>query len=443
MVERRIVISTLGDYSAYQEVNYSLKLPDSTITEKSSFSAAALAKMVNADSIVVFAPISLVVNDPSLQEGVSVKDLSHRLQLSIKEFLDKQLDSRIKKEIYVVPVKGKFLTKSNSKTLVEIKTGVGNFYVEVYRIVAEFLKNNRNCEVLVDTTHSLNFTTLDMVEATNLALRYIDASEPGEHQFTFEVYNSDPFIRGFDTPLYLNLTRREKINNRPQSISKIAGEVLYNLDLNYVKRALNKIGLRFDKTAQKIKKLAYAFLLGCLLFIGSYQETVKSLSSSLWEAIVGADGISRAENTLYSNGVIDLGAELERELPKIHAFLSSISSNEFSKLDKSTEISVLKSVSRSLVEPGSTLLKNELDLLCNKFEELPNEERKDVMLLSEIIDRRDAERVRGHSNCCLDKRNFVAHAGLEENVTWVEFKDEKIFLSYRDCLREVEKVLKA
>ena len=443
MKRRSVVVSTMGNFGNYEEVTYSLADFSGYREARTRFSSAALAKMSGAELMLVFAPISLVSKYIYSSEGGNLKEISEVIKSNAQEFLIKESGNGINIKLVVTPIKGTFSIEPPGKGTIEIRSGSGNFYVAVYKAATEIFKEYSSCEVLVDITHSVNYMGLDMVDATNLALRALNGSYSTKHDFSFRVYNSDPFVKDIPSRLQLNLIRTEPIHERSHSLSKIVGDLLYNLDINYCKRALKKANLDGDVKMDILKKLAYSFLLGAVLFVGSYKSDIKKWAGEVWNSMEDAQiAFTTSQKPALLNGVLDLGIELERELPKIHAFLSSISSAEFSALDNCTEIEKLKVVSELLVEPGKTLLKNELDALRRDITGLPDEERAEKVLLRTILKHKYPE---GKSNmekeCTLDKRNFIAHAGLEANVTWVSFRGNEVFLSYDKCLDSVAKAI--
>lgn len=137
------------------------------------------------------------------------------------------------------------------------------------------------------------------------------------------------------------------------------------------------------------------------------------------------------------NGIVELGVELEREIPKIHAFLSSISSEEFAALGEEAEIGKLKSAAKKLVEPGKTLLLHELNDFEKEIEGSKHNLTNRVTireLLKEMYPQNGND---SGEECLINRRNFIAHAGLEANVTWVVMKGKKVFLTYGECLDRV------
>ncbi|MEM0133673.1 MAG: hypothetical protein QXU18_00380 [Thermoplasmatales archaeon] len=92
------------------------------------------------------------------------------------------------------------------------------------------------------------------------------------------------------------------------------------------------------------------------------------------------------------------------------------------------------------MEPGKTLLKNELNNLRKDTAGLTDDERAEKVLLRRILKHKYSEG-ESEKECRLDRRNFIAHAGLEANVTWVSFRGDEIFLSYDRCLDSVSKAI--
>ncbi|MEM0134455.1 MAG: CRISPR-associated CARF protein Csx1, partial [Thermoplasmatales archaeon] len=419
MENEKVVVSTIGNFVRnYEEVTYCLADSFGEQKVKTKFSSIALAKMSGAKSIVVFAPISLAAEFIPSSEGVSLKEMSDIVETKSMEFLRGESGNDMKIKVVVTPTKGTFPIRNSGNGTIEIKSGSGNFYVAVYQSVMEIFKGSNGCEVLVDITHSVNYMALDMVEATNLALRSLNASGSTQHGFNFKVYNSDPFVRGSHSPLQLNLIRTEPIVDRSLSLSRIVGDLFYNFDGNYCKRALKKASLDTKVKIEILRKLAYSFLLGAVLFVASYEADIIDWAGDVWNSMDSTHRtfISNQQPAMH-DGVLDFGIELERELPKIHAFLSSISSREFSKLDSNPEIEKLKIAADMLVEPGRTLLKNELHNLKKDIVGLTEDQRTKKVLLRKILKHKYSEE-ETDKECKLDRRNFIAHAGLEANVSW-------------------------
>jgi CRISPR/Cas system-associated protein Csx1 len=78
-----------------------------------------------------------------------------------------------------------------------------------------------------------------------------------------------------------------------------------------------------------------------------------------------------------------------------------------------------------------TIFKNEVDIITKNYS-LTDKPK----LLCEVM---------GHSDCkecSANKRNLIAHAGLEENVTYVYRRDGKVLAKYGEkCLEEIERNL--
>jgi len=439
MKGENVVVSTIGNFKGYQPADYYLPSVSSEKTGiRSRYSSAALARMSEARFMLVFAPISLAANYVSSHEKYQLNEVSERVKRGTEEFTQLELEGDAKFEVVVTPNKGTFSLENPVNGTVKVSTGSGNFYSSVYQTISEIFQKYEKCNVLVDTTHSLNHMTLDMVDATSLALRQLNASQTVPHKFNLRVYNSDPFIKNGLTPLQMNLIRTESISDRAESISKVVGDFFYNFDTNYYKRAIRKANLNSVIDSRKLNKLAYAFLLGAILVIGSYKKEVRSWKESTWNSMeTSRNLLNKGSGITLKDGVVALGTELEREIPKIHAFAASISSEELYALDKETEIGKLKLAAKMLVEPGKTLLLDELNHLEKELAKQTLGKQAGKILMRELLKEKYMEDSETGKECKMDRRNFIAHAGLERNVTWVLLKNGKAFLSYDKCIESI------
>jgi len=438
MAKKVIVLSVIGDTTNYREALYSLD--KQSIEVKSRYSAAALCKMIDADKLVIFVPVSTVVGDIDNTITNDYSVLESKVSSRTASFIEDQLPDSIAFDIVVIPLMGTFIsTKEPEKsiTLDVLPSSVGFYF---YRKIVEelescFENDRREVELCLDITHSVNYASVLMVEMAKIAAQA--ASVKLNLNLTITVYNSDPFVKATLPKLIIHDIEKRQESHDLGSLNRLCSDFYYSIDKGKLINNLANLGI--SEPQRNLPRIAsYFAIVGALLAISYFFEEVNQLRKTLWEEIVL---FTKSTNFVVTKqGDKFLVKALKRGLLLIvrsHAILYALSNSVFG-MGEAVRVEKLKLLAEKLLsEPASGIVKNEINLIEKSFVTIDIEETA-WRHIGSTNDSSGACECKG-----LNRRNFIAHAGLENNVTFVRRKDSVVQISYLDCFKEITKEFKS
>jgi CRISPR-associated protein Csx1 len=461
MDKKKCIITIMGRFDKYECVDYIYNKKHI----KTDSSVIAMASEMKPYAIIAVVPLSLSVTcDLNEIQNYNIDHIKTCMENKADNFFKNNSVKIDDNETTIISVvltnTGKFKIEDNKKSQqssdaaktymdqLEISTDsknqsrtpsifYGGLYIQMYKLFSEI----GNSDVYLDITHSMNSLVVDAVDAVNLALKTLSAEK--DIKFKFFIMHSDPFVKGLDTPLEINEYTRYTFNDREKTIAEALSDFVYNFDTNIYKSAISELKLSID--AKSIKKYAYYLINGAILLATSNNSEMgkwkNALENRLCDNMLPEQGnINNSENKIS----IKMQYSMLREIAKLHSALSIMTCQDFN-FGNSPSVPDLKKAVKLIPEPGSTLLSNEL----NKMENITNI-KQDWTKLCLCYDENkppsnkcDFNNNKPPSNKCdFNKRNFIAHAGMEQNITYLKKDHDKILVSYQEeCLKCIMKKL--
>lgn len=445
MKRTKIVVSVLGDFSRYEEVGYIFDSNgDKSILTK--FSATAIAKSVDANVLLIMLPFSVssaICPETLLTKGVeeAVSVLSSRA----KEYIMKDLPPHVLLYTAVLPNAGRFIVGKTDKEI-NIFGSPGSFHEAVYVKMLDFLKQFSDVEIYLDVTHAINNLVLDAVDAIISSARTLSAID--KIRGNIRIFYSDPFFKGgTENYLHLRQFKREILDSPVNSSSIILSSFLSNFNANDYTKALSAAGISNEVKLVALKKLAHYHNTGCVLLTSSLSETLRTWQEKIEQVL--EKNLSEPYLVIEHQGdnllTLKCSQNMSRELSVTYSVLYILTSEPFDK-GKSPTLDDLCRMSRLIPEPGSLLLKDEIDHIEMHSEEIINSpvSLKHILMKAGVYQTIKDGNTDGNSsvaNCKWDDRNFIAHGGMEANITYVFRDGDMIRISYGNCLEEMKKCL--
>nr|WP_181953678.1 CRISPR-associated CARF protein Csx1 [Pyrobaculum arsenaticum] len=289
------------------------------------------------------------------------------------------------------------------------------YFASAYREILRRLHAWDPSSIVVDTSHGINYMSLMAVEAARLAAAVLAASH--RRAVDLMLVNSEPLV-GDAERLHVMELHRERIT--PSSaVQLIVRPFLVDENKGYFLKYARGCG------GDKPFKWGRALFNGVYLYLAARRGEVAECRDSLeaeFEVQVREDG----------------GVYIYEKYPRpqhayLHAIVEAVS-GIFPEKKSEFSAKELEDFARAYApsETVEAIVRNELDKLsslCTK----PTAPHKWAKL-SELYDGVEAK-------CAADKRNLYAHGGFEKNVTYVKCQDGELYLSYGECLDEVERHL--
>jgi len=311
--------------------------------------------------------------------------------------------------------------------------------------------------VVLDITHGLNYMPTLTYNAVTMLGRALYVTEGLPRQVV--TLNSDPPVRCGNVRInVVDVMDMDKegvtIGDVLGSIGKFEGAIL-NIQpqtdavINEELRALNKDKKRLSDLSEiYVERIGKALDYGMILYIATrlVQEDFEEFERLAYDKMVKVSEIisryvgvkyerkSEADNVVVTRiYVANSDLVLQYVATKILEHIKY--KTECCRFEDSYDLECLSKLIDSLKvgDFAQTIFKNEV---ANIMEKYGSDLAKEPTLLC---------RVMGHSDCkecSANKRNLIAHAGLEENVTYVYRRDGKVLAKYGEkCLEEIERNL--
>ena len=422
----RVLISVLGYYKTYREVTYEVANDrNEVVSGQTRFSSAALKKAFSPDRTIVIVPFSLYHESV----GEAVKELPggkySELARAVVNRFNSEAGPFVIGELFVAPNTGRF-TGRDGGAFEYVEAGVKGRRLSLFQNYAFFklyealkgVKDDR-VEILVDLTHGVNymqFLVSDVVRALAYSLL---------KDVKLRFFNSDPVGPGRDDPgvvVRINEVVRENISPKEGFSGAVMG--LMTLDDRDLREALGNNNDYRDK----VRRLANASFAGVLQVVGAFRDEINRLLDLALNPIRGIDGCEVKVSGNDNLTRLEYGCSVPPLAYKVVAALDAMYKategweEEFSS---SWLMGKVKKYGNPVMED---LVENELDIISRRVE-LDGSWR----YLSEAPRKQEKREREGRARRA-NKRNLIAHGGLEENVTCAKREGDEVYFKY--CAEE-------
>jgi CRISPR-associated protein Csx1 len=436
MKAKRIVISVIGNFKIYSKAAYIPSFCGNMNEIESTSSTIVVARAVEAEKIIALIPFSLSATVcPQVILNGDTENAKKSLSEAVKEFLHSgyPVESEIVPMIlpnsgsYKIAGSDKIISLGYEKRSERSKERTPSvFFGAVFYSIYTYLQGENEFELYLDVTHAMNNLILDTVSAVRLALRTLSAVSGAK--ISLIIIHSDPFLQQSNVPLHIREYSKENMNRRDESLSVLLSNFVYHYDNNRYNNALRYMGLpKWNKNV--LCNLAKCHNLGALLPTASFADLLKKWKEMMKEVLSDIPHQPHQEQLSRGEKGIEIRIEdlMLTEISNAFSVLEALTTSEFS-LGKKANISHLMKSADILVEPGKTILKNELENIREKNEKIKNGR-------TPLSNYNEYGKINTNSQTCKSNpRNFIAHGGLEANLTWVIKESEKLYLSYDSCL---------
>lgn len=438
-----VVIASWGNPTGWKRVTYTYNQ-----IEKCTFaSTLALTEILNIDygNVIIFLPSSLAA-DPNIYSGIfnnrniDFNIIENGIRNYISQFINQRHGNNISPKLIVVPNIGSF-------GKVKFEGNAESYLTSIYYHILDILNGNYNngkdTYIHLDITHGINYMPLMCKEAVELAANTFAVISGKKVQVT--VYNSDPVSpppQQDNCDIKLNINEIYKITyNGYKSMEELLLKFVldYNINNNYYENKLIK-DINADISQDDLKclyKLSKAVSSGILLVLPYKDCLIRCLKDKL-ERLLKKNS---KEAKLNNNSVIEHPKSSYR-IALLHSVLTVLDSI---KLDVYKEGDWIGVSLGSLACNSKKYYENTLDsihsIVSQEIHDLEND--KDIQdkltnnyqLYGRIKHGSEFKDKKGEAN----RRVLYAHAGLEENVTFIKKVGDKIFVSYGNYLNNVLK----
>jgi len=413
----RVLISVLGDFTSYKEVIYSINNYES----KSYISSKVLYEYLKPDITITFIPFTLYHKLRKKPKGGRYRELADELLSASQKYVKEFYSEGKNVEFFVAPAVGTFF---NHDKLVYTEKDRGlNLYPNYvyYKIVSELEKTEgSSVEFHVDLTHGINYMPALLANVITIIANSIGK------QVKLSFYNSDPLAGKFEekNPPTLNINEVSRYVIKPKDGMNFITTQFMSIDENYFRKVIQD-----SNTITEIRKLAKAFQAGLFLLLNYYKKNINEVKRQLEEKLKGIDDME----VVIEGCKVKYNYSLHHSAYILHAMLSILSKVSLGK-DELEAVELTKLAKSYANELSKELLSNEIDNISDRIKkieiEVPN-----YMKLAEILKRIDEEggkKEEEKSSDTPNKRNLIAHGGLERNVTFVRYTGGKLYFKYKN-----------
>ncbi|NON61642.1 CRISPR-associated CARF protein Csx1 [Acidianus sp. RZ1] len=411
MTQEKALISIIGKPSQYKQTSYKFQGNQGTYY----LSSQMLDQEINPNYRILIAGMSLLDD----VKNFNCKDYETCSNL-VKDYLKENSNvdhnvgpfARTASKIIVTPnVFGNKYTQS--------KPGLDLYFNYVYKQVLDYLLSLDNVsEVHLDVTHGINYMPVLGKDAITLALSVYSILKNKE--VNFSVYNSDPYVK--DAVLNINVIERYTLDVR-RSISNIVSPFFNQNIENLISPSKVIDGGQCWYKPKLIMRVATALASGNFIYLAT---------KDIRDALECVENSISTINLKMSNNLIEYYPSHKRQLVNVHA-LCKVANDVFYR-GNGIALKDLEDLAKkySLNETIEILIRNEINLIKRVEGSIPEDPK-----LLDIIMGGD-----GLKKCNANKRNLFAHGGFERKVTYLWKSNDEIYVSYRDCLDNVENQLR-
>lgn len=403
-----ILIAPWGDPTNWESVRYSIK----DVEEEARTSLMPLKKILKPEKILIIALDSLA------DGGKDYKEIKKSAEEKVRKRAESfGLDNF---DVIIAPSKGSFSTGMT------FDGEMMDFYYYILAELALYLMDHSSDEIALDVTHGINFETV----LTYRALRDILSIVSFFKEVTLKVYNSDPYVKGITTELWINEIENMKVSARLPDV-KLQGKLLLK-ERGLSSEECRKLGKEQEINYGEISAFIGSFYNALPLALCTFAQDPKELRRFIEKVLIMYEGyVEVEENTVHRK------TRFCRDLyPYVSAcvlaFYGNINRREevpLSEIEKITEI--FKGDDRFKVRIGNEI--EEIKKICESsiitewtlYNRIYSEKKAILTPVSNKI----------------GKRNFLAHSGFERNSVEIK-KDEEILLRYSrdpEALKDVKR----
>jgi len=447
---------------------------------------------LNAD-VIVFEPDTLGARYREIRDVSSYEGLVDIVKRNIGNFARQHVGDV---EVVVVPGTGQFKAEGG---FAYFEGFMENAFVAMLGVVYNRLASNDYDMIVADITHGVNYMSAFLRDVAWIAARYVSARrmKGGKNEVCLVVLNSDPVTEGTEGPFRINVVEYAKVKETPPSfVEWIAGEVegvkLYTSSGVPPPSSVNELDGAYREVSTKanIPVLANALLYGAVLYLYSISSRIREASESAKKLVEKSLQILNSEVEFRREGA-NVYVKRTYGLYPYHIYLAMAIDILSQILDQTRgeqtseqtrdarEVSLATLAEFPLRQPAATILSNEIDKIKSALKCLveygaistdvyiplsyvlrivekccEDSEREDgpcgkLKCSSECIKSLEESLPRECNDdvCNADRRNFVAHAGLERNTVCVKVAQTsgsgvEIYLRYRkSCLDKIPNLL--
>ncbi len=427
-----IVIAPWGDPSNWKRVTYIYEDKE----EYSFSSTIALSRLLNIDThnIIIFLASTLIDRKVNSYDEMKVSIEGYIYNLLVEK------EGNVRPKLCIVPGIGTFIKNNKRFVHKEVKRGATNYYNAVYYNTLKILNNinDNKINIYLDITHGINYMAVLCSSAVNLASNTY-AAVTGKRVKVITC-NSDPLYpipREDDKNVRLHINRISSVEyngykSTEELLLRFVTDYLINKNY-YINTLLRLIEDIKREDIEKIHKAAKAFATGIAMIltrtksdIARYKSILDKILDELETSLdIKEDGQDIIIEYKHSDSKIAL-------LHSIISVLDSISLNIDS--DYAVTLKQLENVSQkyyqNVIDSVYYIVNEELDRINEYSESIP----ATYILYGKLkyVNNFDESRA-GKTN----SRVLYAHAGLEENVTWVRKVNDDIYISYLNYFNNV------
>ena len=445
----KILIGTWGKPDLWKETTYRFN----NVSNRSATSLLTLKEAIKPDKIVIIALDTICDSVPPSGSVLTYSDINKSCQGKLENFC---IGNNLKPDrIIIAPGNGTFSGMTFTGNMQDY------FYITFYQLVKIFLEviwrllkpvgascpdstaareknkhfdqsgDNHNCstsdetiEIHLDLTHGINF----MPTLTYRALKEIISMIEVFMNAEFHVYNSEPYFQGRDLEIHViersaklrPLFPMEFIENQIMLLEHYRCDELSE-EIKKEKKNIRKIGssLNVDEINTFFSSLMYGLLLVLVSLFPDpekIKDTVERAVNYFQEMIIVANGnpvTVRRKLSLTEHFGTVLKAHFLSECLRMRGIVRNLE----------VSLSELKQITKTVFRKFpllTNLINNELYSIEPKIKSTPTFSWDFLINLD--------KRNQGPP----DFRNFMAHAGMEKNLTMVKKKNNEIKLKYDD-----------
>lgn len=417
---KSILISTLGKPSAWDPVEY--------IHEGSSFSGRStmpiLLKNVNPRPEIAIA----IVLDTVVDKAISSYDELIREVVSNYDGFFKEIGlSENLVKLIVTPGVGRF----QSNVFFNFVGKLSDYYAYIMHELSKILvKADSSITIHLDLTHGINF----MPSLALLAVKEIASLLALTRSVRFKVYNAEPYVKNVTTKLNIHLVEDSPAiieydlvplgaEGKCALLKRHDGDTMIQDEEN-----LRELTSKCEKMKQELNAFLSSIFNGLPLALYTFYPDVNQLESiieglvNIWKRNVN---IKSSGNEIYIKRALSFGKDFVK---LIQIWLIAKTLN----LQRKTEVSY-----------------EELDYLREVFfsrlsTKIDGMISRDFYRVKESVER---ERCKDWTKLCViygesksfSERDFLAHSGLEMNITEAKHDGKSLILRYSE--NEIAKVI--
>ncbi|MEM4677386.1 MAG: CRISPR-associated CARF protein Csx1 [Candidatus Korarchaeota archaeon] len=420
---KSVLISTLGDPSAWDPVEY--------IYDKFSFRSISTLPLSNyitpkQDTII------LVVLDTIIDEKTSsYDDLVEKVRSKYTDLISKKVGlscDRVK--IIVAPGIGRFRPKDKD-LLFNFIGSLSDFYAyitfEISKLLAE---SEMEVTIHLDLTHGINF----MPALTLLAIKKISSTLAlTRNSVRLKVYNAEPYRKGITERLNIHLVEDSPAVIEYDLMPLGAKGKCVLLKGNVISREedLRTLTVNCNKMRRKLNAFLSSVFNGLPLALYTFYPDIAELENIIEKTVeIWRENINVAlnGNEVYVKRNLSFGEDFIK-LTQIWLIAKTLNLSRKTEVSYKELNSLRENFFSKFSEKIDSMISRDLYRVKRDVEEKREKCRDWVKLRTIYEESKD-----------FTERDFLAHSGLEMNVTEAKYDEQSIMLRYAED--EMKNVIK-